>query len=133
VLFEDQNAGDTPSPQPPAAGQSMHSSRLDWHDPWVGISLRRLRKAIEDAGLGKNTVRDIIEHQRKLTANEIPYWVGDHWSKDDDLAASYRFLLLQLLLEMWVQQDINGKDLRVFRDENAPARNNMSMRVAPDL
>ncbi len=133
VLFEDENASETPSPRPPAASQSTHSPRLDWHDRWVDISLRRLRKAIEDAGLGKNAVRDIIEHQRKLTANEIPYWVGDHWSKDDDFAASYRFLLLQLLLEMWVQQDIKGKDLRVFRDENAPARNNMSMRVAPDL
>jgi hypothetical protein len=113
--------------------------RLDWNDPQVAEGMRLLLGAVEAAGLNENVVRHLIDceiqslpPQSGAPVDEtpaFPYPRDMSWAQQ----ATERFLLLQLLMELWAQKDAAGEDVTFFRDPAAPRRDGMSMRVAPEL
>jgi Patatin-like phospholipase len=123
------NGGDICPAQP--TGNTM----LDWSNPDVQAALAALGSALNRAGLNANAVRQLLlcQHARP---EAFPYPAPADWSDGDDDLSS-RFLLLQLLIEMWTQQKgvaaTAGAYPALLRDAQAPPRDGMSMRVAPDL
>jgi hypothetical protein len=114
-------------------------ARLDWNNPQVVEGMRLLLGAVDSAGLNENVVRHLIECEIQSLAAQngaavdetptFPYPRDMNWAQQ----ATERFLLLQLLMELWAQKDAAGEDVAFFRDPGAPRRDGMSMRVAPEL
>jgi hypothetical protein len=129
-----------PSPGAPYNGgdvcpaQPTGYAPLDWSNPDLQAALATLAAALNRAGLDENTVRQLLLCQHAQPA-AFPYPAPESWADGEDDLAN-RFLLLQLLIEMWTQQKeaaALGADPAVFRDAQAPPRDGMSMRVAPEL
>jgi predicted acylesterase/phospholipase RssA len=138
LLAEDLYTCDThvdaaSQPQSAVIAPVVPAPRLDWNDERLQGCITTLGAIIEEAGLNANIIHNTIEYQSRLSEEKVPYWVGEEWSKTHSKVAVERFLMLQLMIEMWAQRDGKDQEGTVFRDGNAPARNNMSMRVAPDL
>jgi hypothetical protein len=118
------------------AAQPTGYARLDWSNPELQAALATLAAALKRAGLDENTVRQLLLCQHAQPA-AFPYPAPESWADGED-GLTDRFLLLQLLIEIWTQQKeatatASAAYPAVFRDAQAPPRDGMSLRVAPEL